>query len=169
MPRVHCVTRSLEKLTMMRGENCMDASVSVISKMANTMETTVMMEAAMPPRMTWATWGSACEGKSTFGTQALRAGKVSSVSESSAPTKPSTRAMLSGRTRNPPRRLYSAWRRMSDSRLFTAFSVHLDPGWRSIDIDQDCQVGLPSIYPGMRDCRTGACSAWTQAPACDED
>ena len=62
IPSVHCVTRSLEKLTMMRGENCMEASVSVISRMANTMDTTVMMEAAMPARMTWATCGSACDG-----------------------------------------------------------------------------------------------------------
>ena len=52
MPSVHCVTRSLAKLTMMRGENCIEASVSVISRIANTMETTVMMEAAMPARMT---------------------------------------------------------------------------------------------------------------------
>ena len=51
-PSVHCVTRSLEKLTMMRGENCIEASVSVMSRMANTMETTVIMEAAMPARMT---------------------------------------------------------------------------------------------------------------------
>jgi hypothetical protein len=49
MASVHCVTRSLEKLTMMGGENCIDASVSVISRMANTMETTVMMEARRPP------------------------------------------------------------------------------------------------------------------------
>src|ERR1039458_9809924 len=62
IPSVHCVTRSLEKLTMMRGENCIDARVSVINRMANTMDTTVMMEAAMPARMTWATCGSACEG-----------------------------------------------------------------------------------------------------------
>jgi hypothetical protein len=70
MASVHCVTRSLEKLTMMRGENWIDASVSVISRMANTMETTVMMEAAMPARMTWATCGSACEGKRAVGTRA---------------------------------------------------------------------------------------------------
>jgi hypothetical protein len=55
MPSVHCVTRSLEKLTMMRGENCIEASVSVINRIANTMETTVIIEAAMPARMTWAT------------------------------------------------------------------------------------------------------------------
>src|SRR5271165_3950321 len=67
MPSVHCVTRSLEKLTMMRGENCIDAKVSVISRMANTIETTVIMEAAMPARMTWATCGSACEGNRVEG------------------------------------------------------------------------------------------------------
>jgi hypothetical protein len=49
IPSVHCVTRSLEKLTMMHGENCMEASVSVISSIAKTIETTVMIEAAMPP------------------------------------------------------------------------------------------------------------------------
>src|SRR5664280_2684546 len=69
IPSVHCVTRSLEKLTMMRGENCIDARVSVISSMANTIDTTVMIEAAMPAKMTWATCGSACEGKRTVGTQ----------------------------------------------------------------------------------------------------
>src|ERR1700675_657345 len=81
MPSVHCVTRSLEKLTMMRGENCIDASVSVMSRMANTIDTTVMMEAAMPARMTWATCGSACEGNRTVGTQALAAGNSSSNNE----------------------------------------------------------------------------------------
>ena len=44
--------RSLTKLTMIRGENCMDANVSVISRIAKTIETTVMIEAAMPPRIT---------------------------------------------------------------------------------------------------------------------
>src|SRR5580693_9119836 len=78
MPSVHCVTRSRAKLTMMRGENCIDARVSVISRMANTMETTVMIEAAMPARITWATCGSACEGNKTVGTQALLAGNSSS-------------------------------------------------------------------------------------------
>ncbi len=52
MPSVHCVTRSLAKLTMMRGENCIEAKVSVISRIANTMETTVMIEPAMPARIT---------------------------------------------------------------------------------------------------------------------
>src|SRR6266700_1669828 len=36
MPSVHCVTRSRAKLTMMRGENCTEVSVSVISTIANT-------------------------------------------------------------------------------------------------------------------------------------
>src|SRR5579862_21547 len=63
-PSVHCVVRSLTKLTRIRGENCVDASVSVISRIANTIDTTVMIEVAMPPRMIWATPGSSREGKS---------------------------------------------------------------------------------------------------------
>jgi hypothetical protein len=43
------------------------------------MDTTVIMEAAMPARMTWATCGSACEGNRTVGTQALAAGNSSST------------------------------------------------------------------------------------------
>ena len=35
-PSVPCVVRSLTKLIRMRGENCVDASVSVISRIANT-------------------------------------------------------------------------------------------------------------------------------------
>src|SRR5450432_993536 len=58
-PSVHCVTWSLAKLTMMRGENCIDASVRVISRIAKTIETTVMMEEAIPPSMICATCGSA--------------------------------------------------------------------------------------------------------------
>jgi len=33
---------------MMRGENCIDASVSVISRIAKTIDTTVMIEVATP-------------------------------------------------------------------------------------------------------------------------
>src|SRR5579862_3921374 len=66
IPNVHCVTRSLEKLTMIRGENCMEASVSVISRIAKTIDTTVMIDAAMPPKITCATCGSECDGKSIF-------------------------------------------------------------------------------------------------------
>src|ERR1039457_6777440 len=87
MPRVHCVTRSCTKLTMIRGENCMEASVRVMSMMAKTMETTVMMEAAMPARMICATCGSAREGNSTPGVQPRRAGKDSSNAESTAPAR----------------------------------------------------------------------------------
>src|SRR5580700_1502954 len=116
MPSVHCVTRSLEKLTMMRGENCIDASVSVMSRMANTIETTVMMEAAMPARITWATCGSACDGNRTAGTQALAAGNSSSNHDENAPAQPSTTAMVSGRIKKPPRRLYIA-RRSTNGRL----------------------------------------------------
>src|ERR1035437_6155332 len=105
IPSVHCVTRSLEKLTMMRGENCIDARVSVISRMANTMETTVIMEAAIPARMTWATCGSACEGNRTVGTQALVAGNSSSDHERNAPAQPRWRS----RTDSPPKQPDFRW------------------------------------------------------------
>ena len=72
------MTRSRAKLTRMRGENCMEASVSVISRMANTMDTTVMVEVAISLRMTCATWGSEWDGKSSLGTHALIPGKDSS-------------------------------------------------------------------------------------------
>src|ERR1700691_2747993 len=117
MPRVHWVTRSCTKLTMIRGENCMEASVKVISMMANTIDTTVIMEPAMPPRIICATCGSACEGNSAPGVQPPRAGKDSSNSESSAPAQPSASAIDSGRTRNPPRRLYMARRNSNGRRL----------------------------------------------------
>src|ERR1019366_2662220 len=123
MPSVHCVTRSREKLTMMRGENCIDARVSVINRMANTMDTTVMMEPAMPARMTWATCGSACEGNRVEGTQALTAGYSSSNHDSNAPAQPSDSAMVSGRTKKPPRRLYIAWRSSKGRLLLTVLSV----------------------------------------------
>src|ERR1035441_2175093 len=123
IPSVHWVTRSLEKLTMMRGENCMDARVSVISRMANTMDTTVMMEAAIPARMTWATCGSACEGNKDVGTQALAAGNSSSNHDRNAPAQPNATAMVSGGIKTPPRRLYIAWRSINGRLLFTAVSV----------------------------------------------
>src|ERR1039458_9318810 len=116
---LHCVTRSREKLTMMRGENCIEARVSVINRMANTMDTTVMMEPAMPARMTWATCGSACEGNRTVGTQALTAGYSSSNHDRKAPAQPSDSAMVSGRTKKPPRRLYMAWRSNKGRLLLT--------------------------------------------------
>src|ERR1700746_2928054 len=74
IPSVHCVARSRTKLTRMRGENCVEASVSVISRMAKTMETTVMMEVAMALRITCATCGSCLEGNSVVGTHALSVG-----------------------------------------------------------------------------------------------
>ena len=93
---------------MMRGENCIEASVSVISRIAKTMDTTVMIEPAIPPRMNCATCGSECEGKIARGTMSLSAGNVSSSHARVAPAQPSASAIVSGRTRNPPRRLYVA-------------------------------------------------------------
>src|SRR5664279_467625 len=123
IPSVHCVTRSREKLTMMRGENCIDARVSVMSRMANTMDTTVMMEPAMSARMIWATWGSACEGNRVEGTQELTAGNSSSNHDRNPPAQPKASAMVSGRIKKPPRRLYMAWRIVSGRLLLTALSV----------------------------------------------
>src|ERR1035438_8051497 len=51
IPSVHWVTRSLTKLRSIRGENCIDASVKVISRIAKTIDTTVMIDAAMVARM----------------------------------------------------------------------------------------------------------------------
>ena len=51
MPSVHWVVRSREKLIRMRGENCIDASVKVIRRIAKTIETTVIVEVAMPLRI----------------------------------------------------------------------------------------------------------------------
>ncbi len=107
MPSVHCVIRSRTKLMRMRGENCIEASVSVISRMANTIDTTVMIEAAMPARMTCATCGSDRDGNRTCGTQAFSVGNASSAAENNAPAAPSRMAIASGRTRKPPRSAYS--------------------------------------------------------------
>jgi hypothetical protein len=88
-PSVPCVVRSLTKLIRMRGENCVDASVSVISRIANTIDTTVIIEVAMLLRITCATPGSSCEGKRVLGIQALILGIASSSSdESTAPAAP---------------------------------------------------------------------------------
>ena len=100
------MVRSLTKLIRMRGENCVDASVRVISKIANTMDTTVMIEVAMLLRITWATAGSSCEGKRVVGIQALIAGVDSSSEERKAPVAPRVKAMTNGRIRKPPRSAY---------------------------------------------------------------
>jgi hypothetical protein len=90
----------------MRGENCVDARVRVISRIANTIDTTVMIEVAMLLRITCATPGSSCEGKRVLGIQALIAGRDSSSDESTAPAAPRIMAMASGRMRKPPRSAY---------------------------------------------------------------
>ena len=51
IPSVHCVPWSRTKLIRMRGENCVEANVSVISSMAKTIETTVIVEVAMALRI----------------------------------------------------------------------------------------------------------------------
>jgi len=61
--------------------------------------------------------GSACEGNRTVGTQALTTGNPSSSHDRNAPTQPSASAIVSGRIKKPPRRLYIAWRITSGSFL----------------------------------------------------
>jgi hypothetical protein len=116
MPSVHCVVRSLTKLTRMRGENCVDASVIVISNIANTIDTTVMIDVAMLLWITWATPGSWREGKRTPGIQALTMGVASSSHERAAPAAPKTKAIANGRMRKPPRSAYIAERNKICSR-----------------------------------------------------
>src|ERR1039458_7189664 len=100
----------------MRGENCVDASVSVISRIANTIDTTVMIEVAMLLRMTCATPGSWCEGNRVLGIQALIPGIASSSDDSTAPAAPRTMAMANGRMRKPPRSAYIAERNRTGRR-----------------------------------------------------
>ena len=87
----------------MRGENCVEASVSVIKSIAKTIDTTVIVEVAMLVRMACATCGSACDGNNSLGTKLRIAGNLSSNSERSAPQIPKVSAIASGRRRNPPR------------------------------------------------------------------
>src|ERR1017187_9589654 len=69
--------------------------------------------------------GSACDGKSAFGTHAPMPGTVSSNHDRNAPAAPSASAMVSGRTRNPPRRLYMTWRNSNVRRLCMGVSVQV--------------------------------------------
>ena len=87
----------------MRGENCVEANVSVISRMAKTMETTVMIDVAIALRITCATCGSCRDGNSVVGTHALSTGACSSSEDNTPPTMPSANAMTNGRIRKPPR------------------------------------------------------------------
>src|ERR1035438_6002458 len=123
MPSVHWVTRSLTKLSRIRGENCIEASVSVISRIAKTIDTTVMIEAAIVASTMCATWGSAWDGNSTLGTQALTAGTVSSSDESTAPARPSAMEISSGRTRKPPRSAYMALRSSGNDPIISLTSA----------------------------------------------
>ena len=117
-PSVHCVTWSLTKLTRMRGENCIEASVNVIRRIAKTIETTVMIELAIVLSITCAICGSAREGNSASGTQALMIGKVSSADDRIIPVSPSASEMRSGRTRKPPRSAYIQFRTRIGRRVF---------------------------------------------------
>src|SRR6516164_2148586 len=84
-PSVHCVVRSLTKLIKMRGENCVDARVRVIRRIANTIDTTVIIEVATLLRIICATPGSSRDGKSVCGIQALISGVDSSNERAQRP------------------------------------------------------------------------------------
>ena len=115
-PNVHCVVRSLTKPTRMRGENWVEASVRVISRIANTIDTTVMIDVAMLLRMIWATPGSCCDGNRTVGIQRPTSVNDSSMDDSTAPAAPSTSAIARGRMRKPPRNAYRADRNSAGRR-----------------------------------------------------
>src|SRR6516164_1552687 len=100
----------------MRDENCVDARVRVIRRIANTIDTTVIIEVATLLRIICATPGSSCEGKRVCGIQALIAGTDSSNDESTAPMAPKTTAMANGRIRKPPRSEYTAERNTTGRR-----------------------------------------------------
>jgi hypothetical protein len=97
----------------MRGENCVDARVRVIRRIANTIDTTVIIEVATLLRIVCATPGSSREGKRVCGIQALISGVDSSSDESTAPTTPKTTAIANGRIRKPPRSAYIAERNIT--------------------------------------------------------
>ena len=79
------VTLSLEKQTMMRGGELYRCQGERHQLDANTIDTTAMMEAAMPDRMTWTTCGSACEGNRTVDAQVLADENSSSKHDRNAP------------------------------------------------------------------------------------
>src|ERR1700728_2211988 len=108
MPSVHWVTRSRVKLIRMRGENWVDAKVSVINRIAKTIDTTVIIDVAISVRIVCAIVGSACEGNRTRGMKVSITGKRSSSDERSAPAAPRISAITKGLSRNPPRKAYNA-------------------------------------------------------------
>ncbi len=107
MPRVCWVTLSRTKLIMMRGENCVDASVNVINRMANTIDTTVIMAVAILLSTSWATAGSCVVGKSMVGIQCRMFGYHSSKVDKYIPAAPINKAITNGRIRNPTRKSFT--------------------------------------------------------------
>jgi hypothetical protein len=59
------------------------------------------------------------------GTQALAIGNSSSSHDINAPAPPSARAIMSGRIKKPPRRLYIAWRSINGRLLLTVLSIQV--------------------------------------------
>src|SRR5271166_945858 len=101
--------------------------------MANTIETTVIVEVAMLVRMACATCGSACEGNSASGTNERISGKRSSNAEIVAPATPRAITIRNGRTRKPPRKLYATdWYRIG-SRLSILYFPRRVRGERQLE------------------------------------
>jgi len=93
---------------MMRGENCMEASVSVISNIAKNDRDHGHDRGRDASQMTCATCGSEMkmERAPSERNQKTR-GLTLRGMNSTAPKQPSVSVMIRGRTRNPPRRLYA--------------------------------------------------------------
>ena len=88
----------------MRGENWVDASVSVINRMANTIDTTVIMAVAILLKISCATAGSCVVGKSMVGIQFRICGYHSSNVDKYIPEAPINNAITNGRIRKPTRK-----------------------------------------------------------------
>ncbi len=76
-----------------------------------------MMEAAIPRQNDLRHLRIGMRGKERGGTKSEKPGINSSSNDKIAPAQPMVSAMISGRTRNPPRRLYAICRITNGMRL----------------------------------------------------
>ena len=103
IPKIYWVFLSSMKLIMIRGENCMEANVSVSNRTETANATTVMIAVAMVLKIACATPGSDFDGNNTEGIQAFRNGICSSRCDNTAPAIPSRIAITRGSKKNWPR------------------------------------------------------------------
>ena len=87
----------------MRGENCMDASVSVISRIAKTIDTTVMIDVGDARQDHLGNLRIRVRGKQHVRHPGIQCRKRLLAFREHIPGAPSTKAIASGRTRKPPR------------------------------------------------------------------